>query len=164
MSGFITMYGRRTLLMAPFTPGAEWADLYLGLLTSFPDISDDGDSVVEVPPSRLDPTTGVSTETGYSRAHMPALDSLDQIWTVVGGGTIAYTREVRFPNALSSWGDLVAWGLFTQPTSGEMVAAGDMSAGVNGPAEGEESDEEEPIGDTVVIPPFGATIEIVSYV
>lgn len=166
MSGFLSLYGRRSLLLAPFTPGAEWKDLYLGLLTRFPDVSDDGTTVAEVAAMVMDPATYVTTDTGYARAHVPAMAGNDPLWTVVGGGTVAYTQSVRFPDALAPWGTLAAWGLFTQVSGGELIAAGPMADYVNGPVveEGAEPDAPPPIGDTVVVAPFGMSFEVVSYV
>ena len=76
-----------------------------------------------------------------------------------GNGVLVYPPELRFGEALTNWGYIVAWGLFTESTGGQLFAAGPAGFDVLGP--GVPIDEDDvPTGDVVVIPERGIKLGV----
>jgi hypothetical protein len=159
-TGVLTTYGRDVLAGALFSDGVALPSLWVGLLLMSPEIGDTGDTVEEVPSAIIDATTLEQISTGYSRIHVPSSSSTEiGLWVQGGNGVLVYPPELRFGEALTNWGYIAAWGLFTESSGGQLFAAGPAKFDVLGP--GVPVDEDDvPTGDVVVIPERGIKLGV----
>lgn len=161
-SGVLTMYGRELLASSLFSDGVALPSLWIGLLLQAPDINDTGTTVSEVAVEVVDPVTLVASATGYSRVLVPSSDSATSqgLWVQLGGGVLSYSQSLRFGEAQSDWGFVVSWGMFTESTGGQLIAAGPAGFDVLGPGL-PENEEDTPTGDVVVIGEYGIKLGVI---
>ncbi|MGC9309836.1 MAG: phage tail fiber protein [Candidatus Nanoarchaeia archaeon] len=89
------------------------ADLWIGLSTSDP--SDDAGTGFTEPSGN-----------GYARVQIPN-QSGDGNWNAASGGSKTNASSFSFNEATGSWGTIVAFGIFDQSTSGNLLLWGELT-------------------------------------